>query len=130
MTNTLAIMFGAALGATGRYWLTTWATARWGTGVPYGTGILNVSGSFRIGVVMVVALARFGHSDVFRLFLVTGMLGGFTTFSSFSYENLTLIESGRWPAALVYTIGSVVGGLLAVFCGATLARTLLIASAP
>jgi CrcB protein len=121
----LAVMAGAALGATGRYALTSWAAARWGTAYPYGTGIINVSGSFLIGVVMVIALAKFGHSDVFRLFFVTGVLGGFTTFSSFSYEMLTLIENDRWPAALLYASGSVMLGLLAVLAGASLARAVV-----
>ncbi|MBX3169855.1 MAG: fluoride efflux transporter CrcB [Candidatus Eremiobacteraeota bacterium] len=121
----IAIMLGAALGATGRYLLTTWATARWGPSFPFGTGIINVSGSFLIGVVMIFALIRFPHSDVFRLFWVTGILGGFTTFSSFSYEAMTLIEAGRWQLAVVYLSGSVLLGLAGVFLGAFLARALL-----
>ena len=118
----LAISLGAALGANARYWVTVLAAARWGTRFPYGTLFANVSGSFLIGIVMVVALSRFDHNELFRLFLVTGLLGGYTTFSSFSYEVLALIEASRLPSALAYALGSVATSLLGVLLGAAVAR--------
>ena len=126
LSSMLAVGLGAALGGNARYLLTMWSTARWGSRFPMGTLIANLSGSFLIGVMMVIALSKFeDHSDLFRLFFVTGVLGGYTTFSSFSYETLALIQAGRVQIALVYVLGSVLCSLLGVFIGAAAMRQIL-----
>jgi fluoride exporter len=120
--TTLMIALGAAAGANLRYALSLWAARQWGTAFPYGTLLINVSGSFMIGVVMVLLTTRFSSSYAWRLLLVTGLLGGFTTFSSFSYENYMLLIGGSWLAAGLNTLASVALGLVGVFLGVGLAR--------
>jgi CrcB protein len=118
----LMIALGAAAGANARYALSLWAARQWGVAFPYGTLLINVSGSFLIGVVMVLLTTRFAGSDSWRFLLVTGLLGGFTTFSTFSYETYMLLVSGSWPAAGLNMLASVGLGLVGVFLGAGLAR--------
>jgi CrcB protein len=92
--------------------------------VPYGTLIVNVIGSFAIGVVLVLATTRLNLSDPARLLIVTGLLGGFTTFSSLSFETYSLITNGSWLAAGIYVISSFGLGIASVFLGAGIARLL------
>ena len=120
----LMIALGAAAGANLRYALSVWAARQWGVAFPYGTLLINVSGSFVIGVVMVLLTTRFASSESWRLLLVTGLLGGFTTFSTFSYETYMLLVSGSWLAAGLNMLDSVGLGLIGVFLGAVLARLL------
>lgn len=122
MVNMLAVALGAAVGANLRYGLSLWATQRLGTSWPYGTFIINVLGCFVIGALLALASTRLPLSEPVRLLLVTGLLGGFTTFSSFGYETYTLITRGNWFGAGLYIGASVVVGLLAVFLGAGLVR--------
>jgi CrcB protein len=118
----LIIALGAAVGANLRYAISAWAGRQWGTAFPYGTLLINVSGSFAIGGVMALLATRFGNGEAWRLLLVTGLLGGFTTFSSFSYENYMLLSSGQWLAAALNIVASVGLGLLGVFLGIGLAQ--------
>ncbi|MGQ9926459.1 MAG: fluoride efflux transporter CrcB [Chloroflexaceae bacterium] len=124
MLNLVAIALGAALGANLRYGLSTWAAQRLGATWPYGTFIINVLGCLGIGILLTLAAARLTLSEPLRLFLVTGLLGGFTTFSTFGYESFTLITRGDWLGAGLYIGGSMIVGLAAVFLGASLARVL------
>jgi CrcB protein len=118
----LMIALGAAVGANLRYALSLWAARQWGIDFPYGTLLINVAGSFAIGVVMIVLTTRVPIGDFWRPLLVTGLLGGFTTFSTFSYETYALLLSGSWLAAGLNVIASVGMGLFGVFLGAGLAR--------
>jgi len=118
----LLIALGAAVGANLRYMLSLWAARQWGADFPYGTLVINVVGSFAIGVVMALLTTRFTAADLWRPLLVTGLLGGFTTFSTFSYETSMLLISGSWLAAGLNTLASVGLGLLGVFLGAGLVR--------
>jgi fluoride exporter len=118
----LMIALGAAAGANLRYALSLWAARQWGAAFPYGTMLINVSGSFAIGFVMVLLITRFASGDFWRPLLVTGLLGGFTTFSTFSYETAMLLTSGSWLAAGLNVLGSVGLGLIGVFLGAGLGR--------
>lgn len=120
--NIVMIALGAALGANLRYWFSLWAAERLGTAFPYGTLIINILGSFMIGIVLVLVVTRMPISEPVRLLIVTGLLGGFTTFSSFSYEAYALIVAGSWGAAGLYLVGSVALGMVGVFLGAGLAR--------
>jgi CrcB protein len=122
MLNLVAIALGAAIGANLRYGLSTWAAQRLGATWPYGTFIVNVLGCLAIGVLLTLAATRLTLSEPLRLFLVTGLLGGFTTFSTFGYESFTLITRGDWLGAGLYIGGSMIVGLAAVFLGASLAR--------
>lgn len=124
LTNILAIAVGAAIGANLRYSLSLWAAQRWGASFPYGTLLVNVIGSFVIGFVLVLATTRLSLSEPMRLLIVTGLLGGFTTFSSLSFEAYTLITNGSWQAAGIYLAGSFGLGMIGVFLGAGMARLL------
>ncbi|MFN3371983.1 MAG: fluoride efflux transporter CrcB [Chloroflexus sp.] len=122
MNNVLAIALGAAIGANLRYGIGLWAAQRFGTAWPYGTLIINLLGCLLIGVLLTLAANRLTLSEPVRLMLVTGLLGGFTTFSTFGYESFSLFNAGNWLAALGYVGGSVVGGLIAVVVGVELGR--------
>lgn len=124
MQNVLAIAIGAAVGANLRYGLSTWAAARFGSAWPYGTFLVNLLGCLAIGALLSLFATRLPVSEPARLMLITGLLGGFTTFSSFGYESYSLITAGSWLAAGLYIGGSVVLGLLAVFLGVGLVRLL------
>ncbi|MCX7789367.1 MAG: fluoride efflux transporter CrcB, partial [Chloroflexaceae bacterium] len=102
MLNLVAIALGAAIGANLRYGLSTWAAQRLGTAWPYGTFLVNVLGCLTIGILLTLAATRLSLSEPLRLFLVTGLLGGFTTFSTFGYEGFTLITRGDWLGAGLY----------------------------
>jgi CrcB protein len=116
------IAIGAAVGANTRYALSVWAAQQWGASFPYGTILINVSGSFAIGLVMVLLTSRLTIDSLWRPLLVTGLLGGFTTFSTFSYETYALLVSGSWLAAALNILGSVGLGLVGVALGIGLAR--------
>ena len=118
----VAVAIGAMLGATLRFAVGLWANDRWGTDFPSGTLLINVSGSFAIGVVLAFVGDRFGVNPLWRLFLATGFLGGYTTFSAYSWEALSLAEQGAWLRAGVYVIDSNALGFVGVWLGATLAR--------
>jgi fluoride exporter len=122
LTTVLVIALGAALGANLRYALSIWAAQRWGTAFPYGTLLINVLGSFAIGVAMVLLTTRLALGDAWRLLIVTGFLGGFTTFSTFSYETYGLLVAGSWLEAGLNMVGSVGLGMIGVFLGAGVAR--------
>ena len=110
------------LGANLRYLVTSWAAERWGMDFPFGTLCINVSGAFAIGVVLAFLGARLDVNPFWRLFFVTGFLGGYTTFSSYTWEALTLAQDGEWVGAGAYIFGSNLLGFVGVWLGATLAR--------
>jgi CrcB protein len=121
----LLIGLGGALGSVARWLVSGWAQSLTPTSTfPWGTFAVNAIGSFAIGALMTLALERALVSPNTRLFMVTGVLGGFTTFSAFSWEALALLRDAQWPAALAYTFGSLATGLIAAFAGAALAARL------
>ncbi len=122
MRNIIAIAIGAALGANLRYAISVWANQRLGAIFPYGTLMINLLGCFLIGVILSLANSRIQLSEPMRLILVTGLLGGFTTFSSFGYETYSLINSGNWLAAIIYASTSMIVGLIAVLVGVEVGR--------
>ena len=122
MTPLLQVALGGALGASGRY-LTTTAVARlMGKSFPWGTMTVNVLGSFAMGV-LVVLLAHFSGNR-FAPLLMTGVLGGFTTFSAFSLDAATLYERGQVGPAAAYILASVILSVMALFAGLWFARSL------
>jgi CrcB protein len=119
-----AVAAGGALGSLARFWMTGVMTALTGPRFPYGTLLINVLGSFVIGVMAGIALTptRLGmHPDV-RIFVMVGVCGGFTTFSSFSLQTLELMQSGNMIPAAFYVAGSVVLCMVFVWLGWWLGR--------
>jgi CrcB protein len=113
---------GGFLGTTARYALGRWIVDRVGAAFPYHTFLINVTGSFAIGVILTLLTGRLVADPAWRLFLVVGFLGGYTTFSSYTYEGLALLETGDWRGALWYVAGSNIAGLAAAYAGIVLAR--------
>lgn len=124
MIGTLVqVALGGAIGAMGRYLTGVAALRVMGHGFPWGTLVVNVAGSFLMGL-LVVILARKGGNHL-APFLMTGLLGGFTTFSAFSLDVLTLYERGQAMLALGYAAASVFLSLLAIAAALWLARGVL-----
>lgn len=120
----LIIGAGGAIGAVARYGLAH-AFAPLGSGFPLATYLTNVSGSFALGLLTAVADRVWPHTRVPRLFLGVGVLGGFTTFSTYAVEIVRLIAARAATVALVYAIGSVVAGVLAAFVGLVIGERLI-----
>jgi CrcB protein len=121
-----AVMLGGAIGAGLRYLVSAWFLQRFGPGVPYATFVINVLGCFCIGMIAELAKTRaFGITPLVRAFATTGILGGFTTFSTFAYESVTLLEDGAASLSALYVGASVVVGLIAAYAGAIAARIIL-----
>ncbi len=116
MERYLLVALGGALGSALRYGLGAWVQGHLGPGFPWSTLLVNALGSFLIGAVVRLSLEG-ALSGEARLFLAVGVLGGFTTFSSLSYETLALLQDGEPLKALTYALGSLVLGLLLVFLG-------------
>lgn len=122
MGQVLAIAAGGALGSVLRYWLSTGVHSWLGRGFPYGTLVVNVLGCLVMGFLFVLFLERLADSAVLRAGVLIGVLGGFTTFSSFSIETFSLIEQGAWPQALLNMFASLLLCLAATALGVLLAR--------
>jgi CrcB protein len=121
----LAVGGGAALGGILRLLATQLVVARFGAGFgQYATMFINVSGSFLIGVVIELAQTRTGFPPLWRFFLATGILGGYTTFSTFSYEAYLLAADGLYASATFYVVASVALGIAGAIGGIALVRSL------
>ncbi len=120
----LWVALGGAAGAAARYGVAQWAGARWGWTFPWGTFVVNVTGSLAIGLLVALLIGR-GADPAYRLLLVTGFLGGYTTFSAFSLEALSLLETRRFGEGALYVGGSVLLGLIACFAGLAVGRLLI-----
>lgn len=124
-SKVLLLSIGGALGVNARYWLGLGINRWLGEQFPWATLLINVSGSFAIGVLGVVLLRWFPHPNA-RLLMITGFLGGYTTFSTCAFEAATLWEQGETRRSLGYVIGSVAGGLVAVVLGIALGQALAV----
>jgi CrcB protein len=124
VTIALYIALFGALGCLARYFLSGWVHGLIGSALPYGTLVVNVIGAFLIGLVMEVGLRSTAVSPELRIGLTIGFLGGFTTFSSFSYETFRLLEGAQLPQALANVLLSVVACLAFTFLGIVAARHL------
>jgi CrcB protein len=116
------VALGGALGSMARFEVASWFVQRFGTTFPWGTFVINVVGSFCIGVVLAHATSRAAFNPYLRTFLTVGILGGFTTFSAFSFEAYALAARGAIYAAIAYAGGSVLLGIVAASLGVALAR--------
>jgi fluoride exporter len=117
----LVVLTGAGLGGLARYLAASWIIEKYAGRFPLGTFVINVTGSFLIGVLMTLLTERGQPHPNWRLFLVVGVLGGYTTFSSFEYETYRAVREGARWIGLLYVIGSVVLGYFGVWLGAALA---------
>ncbi len=116
---------GGAAGAAMRYLVMIAAAHLWGITFPWGTLTVNVVGSFILGALVEVMALTWSVSEGVRAFLVVGMLGAFTTFSTFSLDVVTLYERGEWGLAIAYVLASVILSVAALFAGLALARAAL-----
>ena len=122
MERLILVCIGGALGSGARYLVATWAASAWTMTLPVGTAIVNLVGSWFIGVVMDLSLRATVISPDLRLFLATGVAGGFTTYSAFNHETLHLIEERAYLLAGGYVIGMVVLCLVAGLLGLATGR--------
>jgi len=118
----LAIAAGGALGAVFRFWLSTATYAMLGRGFPYGTLVVNILGSFLMGIATVLLIERLAISSEWRAAILIGLLGAFTTFSTFSMETYNLVIDGALFKAALNVLASVILCLLAVWLGIVLGR--------
>jgi len=122
MQTFLLISLGAILGANLRYWVGGWAANRFGTTFPYGTLIINVTGSLILGFFMTLVTDRFLVDPRWRLVVAIGFLGGYTTFSSYTYESMNMILKGQVWLGVLDLFGSSILGAAAVLAGILLGR--------
>jgi CrcB protein len=120
--NYLLVFVGAGLGGSLRHAVNVYAPRVWGTAFPYGTMAINIAGSLAMGLVAGWFAFRGDAPQSARIFLTTGILGGFTTFSAFSLDFAMLFERGEISNAAIYAGVSVAGALAALFAGLWIAR--------
>ena len=121
MKQLLLVFVGGGFGSALRFLVGKWLNSS-ENGIPYGTFAANIIGSLLIGIILGLAAKNDGLSESQTLLLATGFCGGFTTFSTFAYENHVFLKSGDFTSFALYTIGSFVVGFLAVFGGMYLVK--------
>lgn len=119
----LLVAFGGAIGAAMRYSVGGWLQERMGAVFPWQTVIINLSGSLLVGLVLGLIQA-FELPSQARLFVAIGILGGFTTYSTFAYETLAMLSERRWMTALFYMQFTAFGTVFCAWCGLVVARIL------
>ena len=124
MHTYIAIAIGGAVGAMSRYWLSTLIENYNSSPYPYGTFLVNVAGSFLIGVCFIVFAEKLHLVDQWRPLIVIGFLGALTTFSTYSLDALLLFQQGHYNTALLYVLSSLLVCLFAAFCGMQLTRVM------
>ena len=124
MIQALLVAFGGAIGSVLRYYVGQWALRLMGPAFPWGTLAVNVVGCFVIGVFAELIARKFNASTELRLLLITGFLGGFTTFSAFSLDAISLFERGETVAGGIYIAASVGFSMAAVIAGLAVMRAL------
>lgn len=125
MINSILIFIGAGFGGVFRYWISNAVYFLLGRQFPYGTWVVNVTGCFLMGFLFILTLERFDSlGSQLRALLLIGLLGGYTTFSSFSIETLNLFESGQWLSALLNILLTTISCLVATWLGVIGGRSL------
>lgn len=119
------IALGAAAGGVARYFVAAFIQQRAGSSFPWGTLLVNISGSLLLGFIVRYAIATPGMSLEMRALLTTGFCGGYTTFSTYSFETATLLEDGQYERAGAYALGSLLLALAGTFAGFLLARQVI-----
>jgi CrcB protein len=122
MINFIVVFAGGGIGSVARFVLATWIGQRWGRSFPLGTFVINVTGSFLIGFLMTLMAERFVENPQWRLLLVVGGLGGYTTFSTFQYETGKLVMDGELVYAALNMVLSVAVGFIALKLGDVIAK--------
>lgn len=122
MNSLIAVALGGALGSVARYAMNAQVTKLMGLNFPWGIMSVNILGCFIMGVVAEALALHFNASQEMRSFLMTGILGGFTTFSAFALDASVLVERHAYAPAALYIAGSVAGSILALFVGLYLVR--------
>ena len=124
MNGYIMVLLGGGVGSVLRFLISTVIMTRTGSRFPLGTVFINITGSFLIGLLMTLLTERLSPNPNLRLLLVTGFLGGYTTFSSFGWESAKMFEAGEWLRASTYVLASVILGLLLSAAGIRLANRL------
>jgi len=122
----LYVAIGSAVGGVARWVIGNWIQLRSGAGFPFGTLAVNTTGALLLGIIVRVAIGTQSMGPEMRLLLATGFCGGYTTFSTFSYETAVMLEQGEYGRATTYVLASVFASLLAMFLGFMIARALLV----
>jgi CrcB protein len=120
-----AVGVGGFVGSIARFWLSTYIGQRMGTRFPYGTFLVNISGSFLIGMVMTILAERTQLSPTWRYLVPIGFIGGYTTFSTFEFETLRAIQDGQFTIGLLNVVLSVVLGFAMVWTGAMVGKAIV-----
>ena len=119
-----AIGIGGGIGALIRYYMASLIQPAWWPGFPFGIFVVNITGGLAMGLITALAALKLQMTPEVRAFLTTGILGGYTTFSTFSLDSAMLIERGAWGQAAAYVVGSTVLSILAIFAGFWAVRAL------
>ncbi len=123
LDKVLWVSLGAVIGANARYFLGAWAAERFGPAFPYGTLIINLTGSLILGFFLALATERALIDPRYRLLIAVGFCGSYTTFSTYTYESINLLLAGSWGLGLLNLLVSTVLGLGAVGLGILLGRS-------
>jgi fluoride exporter len=113
----LLIALGGALGSIARYWVGATVTNRLGARFPYGTLVINITACVFIGFALTLLGKRAGMSSAWRYLVPVGFVGAYSTFSTYEWETMSLLQTGGFPTAALYAFGSLILGLAAVWCG-------------
>ncbi len=122
LPDIMGVFIGAGIGGTLRYVLGGWIANRWGASFPWHTFVINIGGAFLLGVLMALSVDRDLVSPSMSLFLGVGILGGFTTFSTLSFESVALVEQGLYIQGVANMFGSAVLGMVAAAIGLLVGR--------
>jgi len=124
MMKYLIVGVGGFFGSVARFWVGTYFTGKFGTRIPWGTFAVNITGSFLIGLVITILVARNDISPNYRYLIPIGFIGGYTTFSAFEYETFLAFDRGDMLIAVLNVVGSVVLGFLFVWLGVLAGRAI------
>jgi CrcB protein len=124
LSNVITVVIGAGIGGGLRYALGGWVAERWSTSFPWHTMVINVSGAFLIGILMALTVERSLLPPSLQLFLGVGILGGYTTFSTLSYESIALVQQGLFVQGAANMFGSAALGMIAVVAGVLVGRVI------
>ncbi len=122
MKEALLVFIGGGTGSVLRYWAQAWVGKWWQNPFPWGTFLINISGCLLIGLLLGLIARQSTPATEWKLLLITGVCGGYTTFSTFSNDGLTLFRQGHYTYFLAYIAGSVALGLLSTFAGWAMTR--------